>query len=145
MRRLMVVAMLLILVLASLSCTPSAPPTAETPTPPAERTPIKVIEFDGLKVSLTSYRWEGNKLVTEFSFLNDRPRKNESMMIYAYDQHGNRVSAEWPIMSAPVLWPGETKDKTITWQCGPQSTVITIHLDDHFQDTWTKKSLTISR
>ncbi len=120
-------------------------PQRPSPSEQEPSKPIQTIEFNGFTVSLMDYHWEGDNLVTTFSFFNDRTQKNESMMIYAYDQDENRISADWPIMSAPTLWPGENKDKTMTWHCGPRSTVITIHLDDLFQGTYTKKSVTITR
>lgn len=106
---------------------------------------IETLVFNGLTVSLIDYHWDKDDLITTWSFYNNRPHKNESMMIYAYDQDANRICAEWPIMSAPTLWPGETKEKTITWHCGPRSFAITIHLDDLFQGTYTKNELTITR
>jgi len=125
---------------SSQSIKPSMPTPEQKP-----QQPLETIEFNGFTVSLMGYYWEGDNLVTTFSFSNDRSQKNESMMIYAYDQDENRVSAEWPIMSAPTLWPGENKDKPMTWHCGPRSTIITIHLDDLFQGTYTKKSITITQ
>jgi len=119
----------------------------KVPTAPEEATKIETFDFNDFIVSLVEYHWDGDDLITTWSFYNNRPQKAPNMMIYAYDQDENKLSAEWPIMSAPVLRPGETKEKTITWHCGPRSLGITIHLDDLFPEwpTYTKKELTITR
>lgn len=77
-------------------------------------------------MSLLDFHWEDNELVTRWSFFNDRSQKNRAISLYAYDQDGNRVTSEWPIMSGPILWSGEREEKTMTWKCGPRSVEITI-------------------
>ena len=104
------------------------PPSLPVSTSTVE--PSQVIECEGFTISLIDYYWEDNKLVTRFSFFNDRSKKNEYVDMYAYDQDENRVWGErgtWPMgVTVPILWPGETKENTVTWQCGPRSAVITI-------------------
>lgn len=115
------------------ACAAPPPPVPEAPSKaPAEisqEAPLKQIqveEFDGYTVSLMNYHWEGNELVTTWRFFNDRPKKNRAISLFAYDQDGNRITSDWPIMSGPILWPGETEEKTMPWKCGPRSTEITI-------------------
>lgn len=127
-----VVATVLIIFSIVVLSPPTAAPLEKPPEMPAETsqeassTPIEVAEFDGLTVSLMQYHWDGNKLYTTWLFFNDRTQKNRAISLFAYDQDRNKITSDWPIMSGPILWPGEIKDMTMSWKCGPRSTEITI-------------------
>lgn len=101
----------------------AAPPTPPSQAPP---TPIQVSGFNGFSVSLLDYHWDDDELITHWQFFNDRNTRNRGISLFAYDQDNNRITSEWPIMSGPILMPGEKEEKTIPWKCGPRSTEITI-------------------
>ena len=121
----LVMSVAIAILLSAISCAEPAETPSETPRK-SPQAPIEVAEFDGFTVSLMDYHWDGNNLVTTWRFFNDRPQKNRSISLFAYDQGGNRVTSDWPIMSSPILWPGETAEKTMPWKCGSRSTEITI-------------------
>ena len=121
------------------------------PAAPEETTKIETFDFNDLIVSLVEYHWDRNDLITTWSFYNNRPQKVDDieLKIKAYDQDGNFIYN----ISGENLWPGETKNKTVAWPCGPRSFAITFYLkdwqggwtDEKFIEAWIEKEITITR